>query len=1120
MIEEILAQASAEYKKVFIHYRKGNGELSERVIGGIIPSEEYGEGYIEAFCYKQNDKRTFRIDRILDARIIDEQDFVPTKLSAAPLISIVPQPHTEITMPTIPNNQAANLSMDFADPKLKRLCKYYLNCLALENANSISVPKLVDENNPRYIEINTPYINDTNQEEIVGFITKNTRERKTALVGYPVMVSNDKIVPLLLFQVTADYGIVDMSTTPFINKAIIDLNISDVDEQMQELLFLEEQLGLNNDNVVVDVKSATGSLRTLRPNWIWKEDTNPDMIQVNESVSYVDAEGIYNRCILLQADLGNYTMGLEMELNSLSKMSKDDYKETALYQWLYGEVGQADMKTIQNEELLEVLSLNTEQDEAIRHALHAPLTIVTGPPGTGKSQVVANLIVNLAHKGKNAIFSSKNNKAVDVVEQRTNALGERPIMLRLGGRRDFCQIAEYLRRLLHAPQPTLAQQQEYNSAKSQYEALLSEKSYVLKQQLAVIKASNHLTRIEKLIVGVKDRWDGWQNFCSNTIEKEFTRQLEELKKNWDASQKEKQSFWTKLIWMFVKKERIQNFENSLATYNTLLRSIKRQELGSASIDEDVLSEQDVVLKEYRQLCDYKAKLDNYKGSPSFEDLDVKLADIKKRLSAAAKRLWNKWLVTCGPQIPDGYRSQIASFLANVELNNGDIANSQLAYDYKRIESMLTRLMPICAVTSLSARGRLPFSAGCYDLVIIDEASQCDIASIIPLLFRAKRAVIIGDPNQLKHITTMTRQQDRELVMKHETFALWSYCVHSLFDLAIAVGHGEDLIHLRDHHRSHASIIDFSNREFYNGLLRVATDYSKLKFPYGPDKSVIWKDVLGNAVRPQAGSAYNQEEIDAVIEQLKELIDSNFVGTIGVVTPFKRQADKLSDCLSRQHRTLYDALVKSHDFIAATAHKFQGDERDVIIFSPVASDGAPQGTLNFLSSTPNLFNVAITRARASLIVVGNKKYCKSSNIHYLSHFANYTESLNDAPCNDNHTRLQFDRLYPDVETTDMVSEWERILYTVLYDKGIKTQPQYSVDKYHIDLALTDDDNRIAIEVGEDIEYNSEQSYAIHLRNSRLIEMGWNVIRFMPFQIRDDLEWCVNTVFLSQKHKEIT
>ena len=1110
MVEEVLRQASAEDQKVFIHYRKGSGELSERVIGAIIKSEKYGEGYIDAFCYKENDQRTFRIDRILDARIVDEQDFVPTKLSAAPLISIEPQPHTDITMPVIPNNQETIPDMDFADPILKRLCKYYLNCLALENANSISFPKLIDENNPRYIEISTPYINGSEREGVVGFITSNTRQRKTALVGYPIMVSNDKIIPLLLFQVTADHGIVDMSTTPFVNKAIIDLYIGDIEEQMQELLFLEEQLGLNDDNVVVDVKSAASSLKALRPNWNWKEEPNPDTMQVNESVSFVDADGIYNRCILLQADLGNYTMGLEMELNALSKMSKDDYKDTALYQWLYGEVGQADVSSIQNEELLEVLSLNTEQDEAIRHALHAPLTIVTGPPGTGKSQVVANLIVNLAHKGKNAIFSSKNNKAVDVVEQRTNALGERPIMLRLGGRRDFAQIAEYLRRLLHAPQPTPAQQQEFNSAKRQYETLLSEKSAVLKQQEAAIKASNHLTRTEKLIVGLKDKWTGWQDFCSNKTERSFTHQLEELKRNWDASQKDKQSFWTKLIWMFVKKERIQNFENSLATYNTLLRGIKRQELESALFNEDVLSEQENALKEYRQLCDYKAKLDQHKSAPSFEDLDIKLVDIKKRLSSAAKKLWNKWLVTCAPQIPDGDRRRISSFLANAELNNGDMSNYQLAYEYRMIEGVLTRLMPICAVTSLSARGRLPFSAGCYDLIIIDEASQCDIASIIPLLFRAKRAVIIGDPNQLKHITTMTRQQDRELVEKYEVFALWSYCVHSLFDLAIAVGHGDDLVHLRDHHRSHANIIDFSNREFYNGLLRVATDYSKLKFPYGPDKSVVWKNVTGETVRPKAGSAFNQMEIDAVIDQLKNLVNGDYSGTIGVVTPFKLQADKITDCLRKQHKTLYDKLIKKYDFIAATAHKFQGDERDVIIFSPVVSSGAPQGTLNFLGSTPNLFNVAITRARASLIVIGNKTFCQNSSIHYLAHFAHYVDSLYVNLGITNNAMPRLGRDYPNVDITDFVSEWENKLYAALFDKGIHTRPQYAIDQYHIDLALIENGKRLAIEVGEDEEYNSEQSYAIHLRNARLIEMGWDVIRFMPYQVKDDLEWCVNKV----------
>ena len=1108
MIEDINKQASVEDKKVFIHYRKGNGELSERVIGSIIPSEEYGDGYIEAYCYKRNEKRTFRIDRIDDAKIIDESDFVPTKLCAAPYIIITPQPPSSSTI-NIPQIPLSMPNLNNADLKLQQLCKYYLNCLALENANSISVPKLVDENDPHFIEINTPYINSIDDEIIIGFITNTTHQRKAALVGYPIMISRNKIVPLLLFQVNADYGVVDMTATPILNKAIIDLFIGDSDEQMQELLFLEEQLGLNND-IVVDIKTLAVNLKKIRQNWSWKDNPDPNMIEHRESVSLIGTDGIYNRCVLLQADLGNYTMGLEMELNALSKISEQSYKDTALHQWLYGEVGQANMQSIQDEELLEVLSLNTEQDEAIRHALNAPLTIVTGPPGTGKSQVVANLIVNLAHKGKNAIFSSKNNNAVDVVEQRTNALGDRPIVLRLGGNRDFGQIADYLRRLLHAPQPTPGQQQEFNNAKRQYDRLLSEKKRIIKQQQETIQSCNQLTKMQEDISEIKDRWVGWQSVCNKETEHSFVRHFAEIKRNWYACQKDKQSFWTKFIWLFIKKERIHNFEISLVSYNSLLKNIKPEAQDLIQFSDSVLSEQEKALKEYCQLCDYKTKLDKYNASTPFEVLDAQLADIRKSLSSAAKMLWNKWLVVCAPHIPDYYRRQISSFLAELDLNNGDITSAQLAYDYKKIERILSHLMPICAVTSLSARGRLPLTAGCYDLIIIDEASQCDIASIIPLLYRVKRAVIIGDPQQLKHITTMTRLQDKELVPKHNVDALWSYCIHSLFDLSIAVGHQNDLVHLRDHHRSHANIIEFSNNYFYSGLLRVATNYEWLHFPYGVNKSVIWKNVVGKTIRPQAGSAFNQEEINAVIEQLLELDNKKYIGTIGVVTPFKRQAERITQSLKEQHHSLYERLVKNHDFIAATAHKFQGDERDVIIFSPVISNGSPRGTLNFLSSTPNLFNVAITRARACLIVVGDKSFCQSSNVDYLANFANYTESLDDNTVISNDVIPQFTRLYPTNITTNYVSEWEKLLYTALYEKGIKTYPQYAVDKYYVDLAYIDRDRKLAIEVGDDTEYNSEQSYAIHLRNTRLIELGWYIIRFQPFQIKDDIEWCQNKV----------
>jgi superfamily I DNA and/or RNA helicase len=121
---------------------------------------------------------------------------------------------------------------------------------------------------------------------------------------------------------------------------------------------------------------------------------------------------------------------------------------------------------------------------------------------------------------------------------------------------------------------------------------------------------------------------------------------------------------------------------------------------------------------------------------------------------------------------------------------------------------------------LSARGRLPFEPALYDLVVIDEASQCDIASALPLLMRARRAVIIGDPLQLKHVSSVGPQQDRIILASHgleEGHAAWAYSVNSLFDLARSLCRHEDIVNLRDHHRSHRDIITFSNRHYYRGI---------------------------------------------------------------------------------------------------------------------------------------------------------------------------------------------------------------------------------------------------------------------------------------------------------------
>ena len=116
-------------------------------------------------------------------------------------------------------------------------------------------------------------------------------------------------------------------------------------------------------------------------------------------------------------------MGLESELSQLAGLDENSYKNTALYDWVHSTTSSDENGLPDDTPLLEVLPMNSEQEQAIRQAMSSRLTIVTGPPGTGKSQVVTNLLVNAAWTGKSVLFTSKNNKAVDVVDTRVNALG-------------------------------------------------------------------------------------------------------------------------------------------------------------------------------------------------------------------------------------------------------------------------------------------------------------------------------------------------------------------------------------------------------------------------------------------------------------------------------------------------------------------------------------------------------------------------------------------------------------------------------------------------------------------------------------------------------------------------
>jgi very-short-patch-repair endonuclease len=1022
---------------------------------------------------------------------------------------------------------------DFSTDKLlEHICEYYLNCLSLEESNGVSAYQ-TSKYSLDYTELNSISLKTINPET-KKLISKVTRSRNlTAHIGYPVLLEKFhsrrtnqdyyKVAPVFLFSVDLRGGSAEIASLPYINMEVIKhYSVKDINQQVYDLVELESELGLNAPDADIDLDELAARLQTLRT-WEWKDDLNPDTITTDPSLSSLTDEGIYNRAIFIVSEKSPYTEGLESELSKLSKISEDEYRDTALYQWIHHEASESSLPE-EDVPLLEVLPTNSEQEQAIRHAFHDKLTIVTGPPGTGKSQVVTNLLINAAWKKESTLFTSKNNKAVDVVETRVNSIGRQPIMLRIGGTQYAYHLAELISSLL-SYQADQNDQEEYKFYLSQYEEKVEAYKNAKKKTATIIDLRNRTDHLEQKACSLRKDYEK----CFNKISAEDTHNCERAFNKYQAAYRDwyetRHSIPGRIFWFLIGKEKTSILEKSLSSINTCLQKYgyTPPALDSASLTEDAHAKICKIVPQFLEsvkiIGEYRSALQELLAEPQLENIDREILTIKSDLAEIAGKLWNKWLVARPLNMDSQCRSEMSDYVASIRLiGNVDISEyPSIRKQFKKLQQEMTQFLPCWAVTSLSAKGRIPFEPGIFDLVIIDEASQCDIASALPMLYRAKRAVIIGDPKQLSHISTISKKQDISLLQKYdlENQLSWSYSVSSLYNLASSLVNPNQIIKLRDHHRSYGDIIEFSNQEFYDGTLRVATNYDKLKFPKNVKPGIRWIDAKGKTVRPPSGSAYNEAEVRGIVDELKHLVlDNQYSGTIGVVTPFRAQAEKVNKAIEAIPE-LKKELAKN-DFLADTVHKFQGDERDVMFFSPVISNGVSPGALEFLKSTGNLFNVAVTRARAVLIVVGNADYCSSCEVKYIKDFVSYVNQLATKKSKEVQVELEeypTSHDYPKVANPEQVSDWERLLYTALYDQGIKTIPQYPVEKYKLDLAIVQGKRKLDIEVdGERYhrDWNGELCYRDQLRNQRLFELGWDVKRFWVYQIRDDLQSCIDEI----------
>ena len=1027
---------------------------------------------------------------------------------------------------------------------LSNISNYYLSCLGQVDEGGISVFADNKYGDLDYVELKTLPLNlndslfeSDEAQRLFGKIRRD-RGRLEMYLGYPSTLKNVQskksnwegffVEPIFLFPIEIDGGKPKISQGfPTLNLSVLK-RFSNVEQEqvMDELVQLEGELGLTSEQDIPEIDDLVQRLEKIRPEWPWKETIEPGALPEQPPLKTIKEEGIFNRCVLIVGERSPFTQGLESELKSLADLSSSQYEETVLGQWIKGEIPkkQEDGKL----PLLEVLPLNSEQRQAIQHSLTNPLTVITGPPGTGKSQVVTNLLINAAWQGKKVLFASKNNKAVDVVEVRINSLGARPILLRMGSSQYQTKLAEYLMALLIST-ATEHDREEFNFDKQRYKQLEEKFIHLEQQEAELLRLRNETDELDQAIEKIrKDVSPKIFNRLKTLDRNEFGDSIYSFQKVLKRVIKEEQCFLGRLCWNFLKKGRYENFLSEIENIKPMVSSLGIDLPDNATNDETIgrWKEFSRILERYfvftQNIQEYTISLKLLQEAKPLEDISKEKIELLSHMANNADNLWKGWLRLQPTRLSNEDRQLLNRYNALLKMvidAGGDLytkLGKKVYREYSNLSKKASHLLPAWAVTSLSARGKIPFEAGCFDIVVFDEASQCDIASALPLLYRAKKAVIIGDPKQLSHISGLQRGQDQQLLEKHNLipeYAHWAYSYNSLFDLASGFVSGNDIINLRDHHRSHADIIEFSNQEFYDGTLRIATNYDRLNFPDSGKNGIRWVNVIGNVKRPSAGGAINETEAKKVIQELKRLVlEQGYQGSIGVVTPFREQANMIRK-LANDDKELIIKLI-NHSFLVDTVHKFQGDERDVMIFSPVISENMPAGALSFMRNNGNLFNVAITRARAMLLVIGDQNATVKCGVSYLQKFAIYTQQLEHKKEEQiENTTNNLGAEYPTVTHPERVSEWEHILYKILYKAGIKTIPQYQVEKYTLDLALFDGKRMLDIEVdGERYHRNwtGELCRRDQIRNQRLLEIGWDIKRFWVYEVRDDIDGCVRKI----------
>lgn len=574
---------------------------------------------------------------------------------------------------------------------------------------------------------------------------------------------------------------------------------------------------------------------------------------------------------------------------------------------------------------------NLSQKKALENALTHSISVIQGPPGTGKTQTILNILANLiALQHKSVAVVSNNGEAVKNVIEKMSKEGYGFLGALLGRKENREKF------FWNMPVPQISE--EWRGV------------YMTEWMLERIKELDRkLTVLQYKEREKKQRQQELREWC---LEQEHFEKYY-LKKDIEGSVK---------LPLFCKTpNKIMSFlaETALSKeYTQYRKGIYKLKLlfkyGVFDVKKLEVQEIEIVLmlqKNYYQLQINRLKnkikmLDKELRKESFNDLLEKYQEFSEAV----------------------FKQSLYESHKKYERPDFTVRS------YKRKFDEFTREFPVILSTTHSLRSSIPQNY-LLDYVIIDEASQVDLITAVLVFSCCRNVIIVGDMKQLPQIVDINIKQQ---ICTEVTNEAYDYFIENILSSILKLYRNTvPCTTLREHYRCHPQIIEFCNKQYYNGELIAYTKDDMSEAPL-----LLYKTAQGNHMREltydKKKKVYNQRELDVIVKEVLENQELENKENIGFVTPFRIQVSKAERLLDQEIQ-------------CDTVHKYQGREKDIMIMSTVLDETyAGIKRLEFVDD-PQLVNVAVSRAVKQFILVTNHDLfsVRGKNLSALLRYMQYS-----------------------------------------------------------------------------------------------------------------------------------